>query len=82
MPDQSVPDGPDETANVEIKKWGQIPRLPTPNIITSWATELGIFDFERGVKIAETRLRCSWKWALNGARIDELHARLALPSRL
>jgi seryl-tRNA synthetase len=55
MPDDSVPDGPDETANVEIKKWGQIPQIANAKPHYELGTELGIFDFERGVKIAQTR---------------------------
>lgn len=55
MPDASVPDGPDETANVEQKTWGELPKIANPKPHYELGTELGIFDFERGVKIAETR---------------------------
>ena len=55
MPDASVPDGPDETANVEVKKWGRIPEIVSPKHHYELGTELRIFDFERGVKLAEAR---------------------------
>jgi seryl-tRNA synthetase len=55
MPDQSVPDGKDETQNKEISKWGT-PRA-SQGVLHHYeiGTELGVFDFERGVKIAESR---------------------------
>lgn len=55
MPDASVPDGPDETGNVEVKKWGTIPTIANPKHHYELGTELKIFDFERGVKLAEAR---------------------------
>lgn len=54
-PDPSVPDGPDETCNKEIKRWGEIPKIENPRPHYEIGTELGVFDFERGVKIAESR---------------------------
>jgi seryl-tRNA synthetase len=56
IPDASVPFGADETENVEVRTWGT-PRefgfVPKPH----WdlGPELGIVDFERGVKLAESR---------------------------
>src|SRR5208282_5257217 len=50
-----VPDGKDEKSNVEIKRWGKIPDLKSPLHHYEIGTKLGIFDFERGVKIAESR---------------------------
>ncbi len=56
LPDASVPHGADETENVEVRRWGT-PRdfgfEPKPH----WdlGPELGILDFERGVKLAESR---------------------------
>jgi len=55
-PDASVPVGVDETENVELKRWGT-PRAfdfdPQPH----WdlGPALGILDFERAVKLAESR---------------------------
>ncbi len=55
MPESSVPDGEDETQNVEEKRWGQIPSISNPQQHWDLGSLLGIFDFERGVKIAESR---------------------------
>jgi len=56
IPDPSVPVGPDETYNQEIRLWGDPPTFgfePLPH----WelGEQLGILDFKRGVKIAESR---------------------------
>jgi len=55
LPHESVPDGKDETGNVEQKKWGTIPRIENPKHHFELGTDLDVFDFERGVKIAESR---------------------------
>ncbi len=55
LPDASVPDGPDETANVVVKTWGEIPEIKDPKAHYELGVELGILDFERGVKLAESR---------------------------
>lgn len=63
LPDSSVPDGPDESANVEIKLVGE-PKtfdfVPKPH----WdlGPELGIIDFEQGVKVTGSRF-----YVLSGA---------------
>ncbi len=56
IPHESVPVGPDETYNREERRWGEIPHFdfqPLPH----WdiGQGLDILDFERGVKIAESR---------------------------
>ncbi len=56
MPGPNVPVGPDESHNVEVRRWGEPPRFgfePQPH----WdlAEELDIIDFERGVKLSGTR---------------------------
>ena len=56
IPHESVPVGPDETTNVEVRRWGEKPEFtfkPKPH----WdiGEPLGILDFERGAKIAESR---------------------------
>ncbi len=56
IPHGSVPVGPDESANREVRRWGE----PTgfgfpPKPHWELGTQLGILDFERGVKIAESR---------------------------
>lgn len=54
-PDESVPEGADENHNKEMKRWGEIPKIANPRPHYEIGTELGIFDFERGVKIAQSR---------------------------
>jgi seryl-tRNA synthetase len=54
-PDNSVPDGKDENENVEVKKWGDVPSIDKPKHHYEIAEHLGILDFERGPKIAESR---------------------------
>jgi len=56
VPDPSVPVGPDETSNVEVRLWGEPPQFtfkPKPH----WeiGEELDILDFKRGAKIASAR---------------------------
>ena len=56
IPDDSVPVGPDETSNVEVRRWGEPPSFtfkPKPHWDIGEA--LGILDFERGAKIASSR---------------------------
>jgi seryl-tRNA synthetase len=55
-PHESVPPGPDETHNVLVREWGEVRDLgfePVPH----WdlGPELGIIDFERGVKLSGSR---------------------------
>ena len=91
LPDASTPDGLDESGNVVLRHWGELPVLdfaPQPH----WdiAERLGIIDFQRGVKLSGSRF-----YTLNGygARLEraiiawmlDLHGRehgyteLALP---
>jgi seryl-tRNA synthetase len=56
IPDASVPVGPDETSNVEVRRFGKPPAFtfkPKPH----WdvGEPLDILDFERGAKIAAAR---------------------------
>jgi len=56
IPHTSVPVGKDETDNVVIRSWGELPSFdfqPAPH----WklGESLGIIDFERGVKLSGTR---------------------------
>ena len=56
VPQPSVPVGPDETANQEIRTWGEPPRFtfePRPHWEIGEA--LDILDFKRGAKIASSR---------------------------
>jgi seryl-tRNA synthetase len=56
VPHESVPYGPDDSHNVVVSGWGEIPEFdfePVPH----WdlGPELGIIDFERGVKLSGSR---------------------------
>ncbi len=55
-PDESIPIGADDSANVEIKRWGEPTKFDF-EFKAHWdlCPELGMLDFERGVKLAHTR---------------------------
>lgn len=55
MPAADVPSGKDENDNVEVKVWGEIPKIENPKQHYEIGAELQILDFERGVKLAESR---------------------------
>ncbi len=68
LPDATTPDGLDESSNTVLRHWGEIPQLdfePQPH----WdlAEQLGIIDFQRGVKLAGSRF-----YTMNGygARLE------------
>ncbi len=67
LPDASVPDGKDEASNVEIKTWGNIPHIENPREHWELGLEHKVFDFERGVKLAESRFTVLWE---NGAKLE------------
>ncbi|MBC7997052.1 MAG: serine--tRNA ligase [Leptolyngbya sp.] len=67
MPDPSVPDGHDEEGNVEIKVWGEIPKIENPKEHWELGTALKVFDFERGVKLAQSRFTVLME---NGAKME------------
>ena len=53
VPHESVPVGRDETANVEVRQWGEAPRFDfEPQDHVDIGTRLGILDLERAAKIA------------------------------
>jgi len=56
IPDAAVPVGCDENDNVEVAKWGT-PRVFDFEPVPHWdlGPALGIIDFERAVKLAESR---------------------------
>lgn len=56
IPHESVPEGKDDTENVEIRRWGT-PREFGFDFKPHWdlGTDLGIIDFERGVKLTQAR---------------------------
>ena len=55
-PDETTPIGADDSANVEIKKWGEPTKFDF-EAKAHWdlCPELNMLDFERGVKLAHTR---------------------------
>jgi seryl-tRNA synthetase len=56
IPDVSVPEGEDDSANVEIKKWGEIPKFDfTPKDHIELMEKLNLADFETGAKVAGFR---------------------------
>jgi seryl-tRNA synthetase len=63
IPHQSVPVGTDESANVEIRRWGTKPEFDfEPKDHVDLGTALGILDLERATKITGARFAI-----LNGA---------------
>ncbi|HET7746711.1 MAG TPA: serine--tRNA ligase [Vicinamibacteria bacterium] len=76
LPDQSVPVGPDASANVEVRRVGQ-PRAfsfaPRPHFEIGPA--LGILDFERAAKVSGARFAV-YRGA--GARLERALAQLML----
>jgi len=61
LPHASVPAGKDPSDNLEVKRWGEIPKFdfePKPH----WdlGEELGILDFKNGAKIAGARFTLYW----------------------
>ena len=57
LPSDSTPIGTSEDDNQEVKIWGDEYKPANPNIIPHWeiGEKLGILNFERAVKIAQTR---------------------------
>ncbi len=81
LPHDSVPVGKDETANVEVKRWGTQPEFDfTPKPHWELGEQLGILDLERATKTYRRAL-CPLLGAgcEAGTRADELHARPAYP---
>lgn len=63
LPHESVPVGKDESANVEVRRWGTKPEFDfEPKDHVDLGTALGILDLERASKIAAARFSI-----LNGA---------------
>ena len=56
IPDASVPYGKDDSDNPEIRKWGEPTQFDfEPKAHWDLGPELGMIDFDRGVKLAGTR---------------------------
>lgn len=57
LPSRNTPVGKDETANIEVKRWGDEFIPQHAGILPHWeiGEKLGIFNFEKAVKIAQSR---------------------------
>ncbi|MBO1051234.1 MAG: serine--tRNA ligase [Dolichospermum sp. DET73] len=57
LPSDSTPIGKSEDDNPEVRKWGDEYKPENPNIIPHWeiGEKLGILNFEKAVKVAQTR---------------------------
>lgn len=57
LPSESTPVGKDEEENVEIKRWGDEYLPQNPEILPHWeiGEKLGILNFERSTRIAQSR---------------------------
>ncbi len=57
LPSDSTPVGKDETENVEVRRWGDEYIPQSDGILPHWeiGEKLGILNFERSVKIAQSR---------------------------
>ncbi|MEL6440315.1 MAG: serine--tRNA ligase [Cyanobacteria bacterium J06621_8] len=57
LPDKLTPVGRDESENVELERWGDEHITDSPNILPHWeiGEKLGILDFKRAVKVAQSR---------------------------
>jgi seryl-tRNA synthetase len=68
VPDVSVPVGPDESANAEVRRVGDPPVFDfEPKAHWDLGPELGILDFERAAKISGARFVVEWGL---GARLE------------
>jgi seryl-tRNA synthetase len=76
LPQDSVPAGRDEHANVEVRRWGTPPEfgfLPKPH----WelGEQLGVLDLERAAKLSGARFAVYWDL---GARLERALANFML----
>jgi seryl-tRNA synthetase len=57
LPSATTPNGRNEDENVEVRRWGEEYIPNNPNIIPHWeiGEKLGILDFQRAVKVAQSR---------------------------
>lgn len=57
LPSATTPTGADERENVEVRRWGDEFIPTTADILPHWeiGEKLGLFNFERSVKIAQSR---------------------------
>jgi seryl-tRNA synthetase len=57
LPSETTPVGRNENENVEIRRWGDEYLPENPNILPHWeiGEKLGILNFDRAVKVAQSR---------------------------
>ncbi|WP_024546566.1 serine--tRNA ligase [Picosynechococcus sp. NKBG15041c] len=57
LPDPSTPVGANETENVEVRRWGDEYKPSNDQILPHWdiGEQLGILEFARSVKVAQSR---------------------------
>ena len=56
LPDASVPEGSDESSNIELTQWGEIPSFNfTPRDHVDLGTGIGGLDIDRAAKITGSR---------------------------
>ncbi len=57
LPSDTTPIGRNEEENVEVRRWGDEYLPDNPNILPHWeiGEKLGILDFQRAVKVAQSR---------------------------
>jgi seryl-tRNA synthetase len=61
LPHSSVPQGKDSSDNVEVRRWGEIPKFDfEPKAHWDLGEELGILDFKNGAKITGARFTLYW----------------------
>ena len=75
LPDATVPVGSDEQANVEVKRWGQLPSIANPMDHVDLGTKLGILDLDRAAKLSGARFSVLLGW---GAKLERALAAFML----
>ena len=61
LPHSSVPIGKESADNVEIRRWGEIPKFDfEPKAHWDLGEELGVLDFKNGAKITGARFTLYW----------------------
>ena len=55
FPDPEVPVGPDDSGNIEVRRWGEPSTLAAPRAHWDLGVALGALDFERAGKVSGTR---------------------------
>ncbi|MFN8615232.1 MAG: serine--tRNA ligase [Vampirovibrionales bacterium] len=70
IPSPQAPNGRDEHDNVEARRWGEdFKNRPPKNALAHWdlGPAMGMLDFERGVKVAQSRFTLQRGW---GAKLS------------